>query len=118
MTRVLRAILPSQIATRFESGCDIATFIAGDGRSGQFYADVNSFDGILPASGTADLGRDVTSRRTRWMEPVIAHRDRPGQHPAVNDSSTNTALAGVVRCGLVARDVETRPSSPATAPAR
>lgn len=60
MTRVLRtAILPSQIQATC-SGCDVAAFIAGDAKSVQFYANVNN-DGILPTSGTTDLGpRRVT----------------------------------------------------------
>ena len=60
MTRVLRtAILPSQVQATC-SGCDVAAFIAGDDRSVQFYANVDN-DGILPATGTTDLGpRRVT----------------------------------------------------------
>jgi len=62
MTRVLRtAILPSQVQATC-SGCDVAAFIAGDATSVQFYANVDN-DGILPTSGTTDLGpRRVTYR--------------------------------------------------------
>lgn len=107
MTRVLRtAILPSQVQATC-SGCDVAAFIAGDDRSVQFYANVDN-DGILPASGTTDLGpRRVTYAVTN--DGVLTETvQKPNVH-AVNDFNYQYCTPGPscpVRSRILARDVE------------
>lgn len=107
MTRVLRtAILPSQVQATC-SGCDVAAFIAGDDRSVQFYANVDN-DGILPATGTTDLGpRRVTYAVSN--DGVLTETvQKPNVH-AVNDFNYQYCTPGPscpVRTRVLARDVE------------
>lgn len=107
MTRVLRtAILPSQVQATC-SGCDVAAFIAGDATSVQFYANVDN-DGILPASGTTDLGpRRVTYSVSN--DGVLTETvQKPNVH-AVTDFNFQYCTPGPgcpVRTRVLARDVQ------------
>jgi hypothetical protein len=121
MTRVLRtAILPSQVQATC-SGCDVAAFIAGDDRSVQFYANVDN-DGILPATGTTDLGpRRVTYAVSN--DGVLTETvQKPNVH-AVSDFNYQYCTPGP-SCPVRTRDpgprrrVRVRSSRTTTAPER
>lgn len=106
MTRVLRtAILPSQVQATC-SGCDVAAFIAGDDRSVQFYANVDN-DGILPASGTTNLGPRRVTYTVSNAGVLSETIQKPNLH-AVTDFNFQYCNPGPgcpVRNRVLARDV-------------
>ena len=107
ITRVLRtAILPSQVQATC-TNCDVAAFIAGDARSVQFYANVNT-DGILPTSGTTDYGPRRVSYSVSSAGELKETIQRPNVH-SVTDFNYQYCTPGPgcpVQSRVLARDVQ------------
>ncbi len=107
MTRVLRtAILPSQVQASC-SGCDTAAFIAGNEFQVEFYANVNN-DGILPSSGTTDLGPRRVTYEVSDQGVLTETVQKPNVH-SVSDFDYQYCVPGPscpVAERVLARDVE------------
>lgn len=106
MTRVLRtAILPSQVQATC-AGCDVAAFIEGDNRMVRFYANVDN-DGILPSSGTTDLGPRRVSYIISEAGELIETIQKPNLH-SVTDFNYQYCTPGAscpIHTRILARDV-------------